>query len=121
MTTDGLDPILENEAVSAAISHSPTSSEHPLPTEADDDDNWEPPVSIITSGTENEIELNHGNSDSGLEYVDNPVEVDPRQPVLSSVLEPTSMFIQQVTSIDAVATEDLSGQGKFLIDDLSIH
>ena len=62
-------------------------------------------------------------SGGGLEYVDDPLmELNSGQPPLSSVLETSAGASQHITlQIDAVATEHLSGQGKFHINDLLIR
>lgn len=50
------------------------------------------------------------------------MELNSGQPPLSSVLETSAGASQHITlQIDAVATEHLSGQGKFHINDLLIR
>ena len=85
--------------------------------EANEDNNWEPPISIIPNFAEKVTDLEHENSDdSALEYVDDP-ELHANQSLSASVLEPTAETIRHSTpQIDAVADQEVSEQGTFLVD-----
>lgn len=113
LTADGLDPVRENDAVSTAIP--PTTSDHfQSPPDVEDDD-WEPPDSIIIANTSNSItDLAHDVSDDdGLEYVDDP-ELQEMQPPSASVSEPAAGIGQHIVSqVDLPAAEDSNEPGKF--------